>query len=175
VTLSREREIHTATSSLAPRLLLQSVFAAELVLPSRPLWLVSPWISDMEILDNRARQFASLCPDWPALMIRLSRVLETLLVRGGKLMVVTTETKPNRPFLDQISRLEQRFGQDFTLIFSENLHEKVFVGDRFSISGSMNLTYRGVYVNEEFLSYTCEPARVKERRLSLEARWSKVR
>ena len=73
----RDREIATTGAPLVPFDFLQSLFVAELIRPSRRLWISSPWISDVEIVDNRARQFGTLCPDWPATRIRLTRVLES--------------------------------------------------------------------------------------------------
>ena len=37
---------------------------AELLRPSTHLWIVSPWVSDVPLIDNRARQFGTLAPDW---------------------------------------------------------------------------------------------------------------
>ena len=44
----------SSTSNAEIRELLESLFAAELLSPSRCLWLVSPWLTDLELLDNRA-------------------------------------------------------------------------------------------------------------------------
>jgi hypothetical protein len=60
---SPSRDLHGPAQSRAVRDLLQSLFAAELISPSRKLWLFFAWISDVEILDNLARQFAVLEPD----------------------------------------------------------------------------------------------------------------
>ena len=69
------RDLHGPAQSRGVRDLFQSLFAAELINPSPKLWLFFAWISDVEILDNSARQFAALEPDWPAAPIRLSQVL----------------------------------------------------------------------------------------------------
>ncbi len=54
------RDLHGPAQSRAVRDLFQSLFAAELINPSPKLWLFFAWISDVEILDNSARQFAAL-------------------------------------------------------------------------------------------------------------------
>ena len=51
---------------------LQALFIGELLSPSTPLWIVTPWISDVVIVDNRAGRFAGLLPDMPTRMIRLA-------------------------------------------------------------------------------------------------------
>jgi hypothetical protein len=79
------RDLHGPAQSRAVRDLFQSLFIAELLAPSLKLWLFFAWISDVEIIDNSARQFAALEPDWPAAPIYLSQVLRTVLSRGVQL------------------------------------------------------------------------------------------
>ena len=40
--------------------LLAAMFAAEMVRPSACVWVVSPWISDVGLLDNAAGDFPAL-------------------------------------------------------------------------------------------------------------------
>ena len=61
-----ERDLHGPAQSRAVRDLFQCLLIAELFNPSPKLWLFFAWISDVEIIDNSARQFAALEPDWPA-------------------------------------------------------------------------------------------------------------
>ena len=49
-----------------PREFLESLFTAELLRPSRRLFLVSPWISDIAVIQNLGRRYASLDPTWEA-------------------------------------------------------------------------------------------------------------
>lgn len=51
---SRQRNTFTtqATSRAEIREMLEGIFVAELLVPSDSLWLVSPWITDIDILDN---------------------------------------------------------------------------------------------------------------------------
>jgi phosphatidylserine/phosphatidylglycerophosphate/cardiolipin synthase-like enzyme len=165
------RAIATVGSPLVPFDFLQSLFAAELLRPSSRLWISSPWVSDVEVVDNRARQFGSLCPDWPAARIRLSAVLATLLERGARIVLIVNEDKHNDDFVDKMRNLQEQYGNGLKIIRSANLHEKGIVGDHFRLTGSMNMTYRGVYVNEENLTYTSDPAEINERRITLEFRW----
>lgn len=166
-----ERQIATTGSPTVPIDFLQSIFVAELIRPSRCLWVSSPWISDIELIDNRARQFGTLCPDWPATRIRLSRVFETLLERGGNLAIVVNESRHNDEFINRMQPLKRIYDSLLRMFRSPHLHEKGVVGDWFSLTGSMNLTYSGVYVHQEHLVYTCDPSLVAERRISFENRW----
>src|SRR5690242_14504935 len=69
--------------------LLQMVFGAEFILPSRCLWLVSAWVTDVPVLDNRTGAFSSVEPRWPRAQVRLSRVLLALAERGTTVHVAT--------------------------------------------------------------------------------------
>jgi phosphatidylserine/phosphatidylglycerophosphate/cardiolipin synthase-like enzyme len=166
-----DRDIATRGSALVPQDFLQSLFVAELLWPSQRLWISSPWISDVELIDNTARQFSSLNPDWPAARIRLSAVLAALLERGAEVILITNRSPHNEDFFARMAPLERLYGKRLRIIKAANLHEKGILSDTFTLNGSMNLTYGGVYCNEEYLIYRCDPARVAERRVTLEDRW----
>ena len=55
----------------------------ELLLPSRDLWLVSAWISDVPVVDNSGGQFATVAPEWPRSRIRLVPVLPAEAADGA--------------------------------------------------------------------------------------------
>lgn len=46
--------------------LMQNLLVTELLVPSRQLWVLSPWISDIDVIDNTAGQFKSVLPGLPA-------------------------------------------------------------------------------------------------------------
>src|SRR3954469_12000861 len=96
---SPDRDLQTAGSLLVPADFLQSLFIAELLSPSRRLWISSAWVSDLELIDNTARQFATLVPDWPTARVRLSGVLRALVERGSQVVVVTNLAASNEDFL----------------------------------------------------------------------------
>jgi len=123
------------------------------------------------MIDNRARQFGSLCPDWSASRIRLIQLLEALLERGAQITIIVNDSPHNNEFVSLIQPLCRIYASELRIIRSPELHEKGIVGDWFSLTGSMNLTYNGVYVNQEHLAFTCNRERVVERRLSFQHRW----
>ncbi len=151
-----------------PAELLQSVFAAELIEPSDPLWIVSPWITDLEVIDNEGGRFSALSPDWPNARIRLVSVLSTLVNRGGSVTIVTTDDTHND---DLEQKLDAEGLDELRLIRRSALHMKGIVGRGFALEGSMNLTYNGVHRNEERLIYRTDPAKVSEIRIEFEQRW----
>jgi hypothetical protein len=146
------------------RELLQIIFAAELLAPSRSLWLVSPWIRDIPILDNTTGSFLALCPDFPLTEVRLSLVLRQLLARGSQLVIAARPDPGNTQVYDSLRGI----GSDDGLIFLERseLHAKGIVGGAFSLIGSMNLTYNGLDRLTEMLNFETNRAAVDQLRLS---------
>jgi hypothetical protein len=166
-----ERDLYSPGSPTVPAAFLESLFVSECLHPSERLWITSAWISDIEVVDNSARQFASLDSAWPAAKVRLTAVLSTILGQSADVVVVTNTSSANRPFMERMEALKPVHGSRLHLIRAANLHEKGILGERFMLDGSMNLTYHGVYINEEHLIYRTDPAKVAERRRVLEARW----
>src|SRR3981081_2843853 len=89
------------------RELLQIIFSAELLSPSRCLWLVSPWLRDVPVLDNTTGSFMSLCPEFPRAEVRLSRVLRELLARGSQVVIATRPDSGNRQVIDGIGETDK--------------------------------------------------------------------
>jgi hypothetical protein len=166
-----QRDVHTPGTTLVPGDLLQSIVVAELLRPSRPLWIVSPWISDVALVDNSARQFGAISPEWPAAPVRLTTVLTTLLERSGSVVIAVNFSPHNDELLRRLQPLQEEHGAALRVLRGATLHEKGIVGEHFVLDGSMNLTYNGVHVNDEHLLYRTDPAQVAERRLSLERHW----
>jgi hypothetical protein len=168
---SPSRDLHGPAQSRAIRDLLQSLFVAELISPSPKLWLFFAWISDVEIIDNSARQFAALEPDWPAAPIRLSEVLRALLSRGVRLHLVIREHGHNDYFIARLQTLRARYGDLVKWTIEKNFHAKGLLGADYFLSGSMNLTLNGISINGEHLVLRTDPAAVAEQFLQLETQW----
>lgn len=151
--------------------LLQSLFIAELLKPSRRLWLAFGWISDVEILDNRSRQFGTINPDWPATNIRLSTVLNSLIERKGSVAIILRDVEHNRIFVEKLKPIKYLFPDRLHIVLETDVHEKGILGDDFLLSGSMNLTFNGITVNDEHLTLRTDRASVEEWRLVLEQKW----
>ncbi|KPF54095.1 hypothetical protein IP65_09865 [Novosphingobium sp. AAP1] len=165
------RDLHGPTQSRAVRDLFQSLFVAELIHPSPKLWLFFAWISDVEIIDNSAREFAALEPDWPAAPIRLSQVLRALLARGVELRLVIRVDGHNDYFIARLQTLKARYGDQIKWTVEKSFHAKGLLGADYFLSGSMNLTLNGVSINGEHLVLRTDPAAVAEQSIELESRW----
>ncbi len=165
------RDLHGPEQARGVRDLLQSLFAAELISPSRTLWLFFAWISDVEVLDNSARRFAAMEPDWPASPIRLSQVLRALLGRGTHVKLIIREHGHNEYFIARLLQLKDRFGDQVKWIVEKDFHAKGLLGDDYFLSGSMNLTFNGISVNGEHLVLRTDPAAIAEQAEQLALQW----
>src|SRR5262245_49060058 len=74
--------------------LLGALFSAELISPSICLWLVSPWISDVDIIDNTAGTYPALSR-YGRRPVRLAEILVTLAGEGTRVVVATTSDNHN--------------------------------------------------------------------------------
>lgn len=151
--------------------LLQTLFVAELLHPSRCLWLVSPWVSDIQLLDNRAGDLESLEPDWSPHPVRLSQVLLRLARAGTLVVVAVRDNGDSDDLLHHLHHLFEEHGVGDLLRASahHDLHHKGLAADDFSLAGSMNLTYNGVHIHDEKVRLTTHRAEVDQARLDLHA------
>lgn len=157
----------TQTTSRAEiRELLEGVFVAELLVPSESIWLVSPWISDIDILDNRCGQFSSLVPTWGLRRIRLSEIFAHIMSQS-RVHIVTRPDSHNHTFLRKMSDLSRASddSENLHVTIRETLHLKGLLGQDYYLSGSMNLTYNGVEVNHEGVSLDRSPESIAGARI----------
>jgi phosphatidylserine/phosphatidylglycerophosphate/cardiolipin synthase-like enzyme len=168
------RDLSGPGQAAAIRDLLQAIFISELVLPSKPLWITSGWISDIEFLDNTARAFGCLQPDWPAAPIRLSSVIEAIVLRGGEVRLIVRQVDHNDSFLDRLAGVRRRYGHAAEWRTDPSFHAKGLLGDDFLLEGSMNFTRSGLLVNDERVTYRTDRAGIAQRRVELEERWERL-
>ncbi len=168
---ARSRIIHTRASTRQLPDLLQILFTAELLSPSACLWLVSPWVSDIPLIDNRSNGFLSLEPGWAHTQVTLSQVLGKLLELGTTVHIATRPDDHNDAFLDRMRRIAEPEGLPLMLHSAQELHEKGILGDGFYLSGSMNFTFSGISLNEEAVHYSVDPAFIAENRILFTSRW----
>lgn len=143
----------------------------ELLSPSRPLWLISAWISDVEILDNTAGGFEAIAPDWPRAPIRLSAVLTRIVEVGGSIFVGMGSDPHNEMFVEKLRGIRGLAPDRVRWAVAEELHQKCLCGDRFALRGSMNVTWNGLNANEEQMTLTTTVADVRRLQLELADRW----
>ncbi len=149
--------------------LLESLLAIELLIPGPELWLVSPWITDVPILDNRSGGYSGLDPTWPKRHLTLAELLSHILERNTEtcLSVITrpSEESSTARFCDRLKNLIGLSGNLSRLRLCddrENLHTKGLISDQFALSGSMNFTNNGISVLEETVQLQIDEQTVAE-------------
>jgi phosphatidylserine/phosphatidylglycerophosphate/cardiolipin synthase-like enzyme len=170
------RSLRTSALSSREELadILQALFVAELLTPSTPIWIVTPWISDVVVLDNRSGLFTGLLPDLPRRPIRLAEVLVNQLQRGGTVVIACRPDDHNRSFLEQLQASVAADGETSGRLlcrYSSELHEKGILSGKVLLSGSMNLTYNGIRRLEESILITDDTDSVARARHAYEDRW----
>ena len=149
--------------------LLESILAVELLSPGIELWLVSPWITDVPVLDNRAGSYSGLDPAWPKRHISLAELLGNLLERSPdtKISVVTrpSEDSSTARFCERLRIIVGLSGNIDRLNLNdrrENLHTKGLICDQVALSGSMNFTNNGISVLEETVQFQIDEQTVSQ-------------
>ncbi|AKJ69613.1 hypothetical protein ABW99_16765 [Pandoraea thiooxydans] len=138
--------------------LLQSMFVAEVLQPGDEIWIVSPWISNVVLIDNRSGSFDAINPEWGRREIRLADVLVTLMNHGTKVRIVTRNDDSNDTFLSRISDAAREHGLEdqVAIHIHDQLHTKGILLTRCLLMGSMNLTYNGMVINDEWVEFSLD-------------------
>lgn len=133
--------------------LISSAFCLALLAKEQedPIYLVSPWITDFPLLENSFGQFSSLLPENGDKCIILFSDYLSALPKSKKVRIITRKDRFSQYFLAQKSltskaNIEARFSDSAE-------HEKGILTPLFYIFGSMNLTYSGVEINGEKITY----------------------
>ena len=139
---------------------LQTIFVAELLAPSRELWLVSPWITNIQVIDDSSGRFRILNESGRSGM-HLADILARLQ-RGGARVVVVTRPQESSAFLSAL-RHASRTGEanSLEIIEKDTLHAKGLVGDHYCVWGSMNFTWSGTSRWDELIE-VADGAKVHE-------------
>ena len=168
--MSVTRKIYkgAVTSQHAVKEVLTMVFAQELLAPSKEVFIVAPWISNVIIFDSTIGQYATLNPEWAKREIRLAEVLTAIAANGTTLHIHTRPDDHNKVFR---RRVQESLGDagllDQLLWIDRNalLHTKGIWTDRVLIDGSMNLTESGVALNEEAVTVSFDPKQIAAARV----------
>ena len=157
--------------------LLQSLFALEAAAPSKVLWMVSAWISDIPVIDNRDASFTDVGRSWGMRWIRLSEVLVALASQGTEVVVVTNTDAANHGFIHRLHALASEAGVSDLVVTSQrqDLHAKGLLGDDFHLHGSMNFTHNGVRVLAEDVVFEVDSDHVHRAQLEYLDKYGPVR
>ena len=157
----------TGASTL--RELLQTMFIAEMLHTGGTLWIVSPWVSNIVLIDNRSGNFDSINPEWGRREVRLAELLTALMARGSKVVLVTRDIETNKSLVSSLREEAGRQGlEDYlVLVLRDELHTKGILFSRSMLVGSMNLTYNGLEINDESIEFCIDAEDIARTRLEL--------
>lgn len=144
--------------------LLTHMFIAEFMKPSTEFWIISPWISDVNIIDNTSSNFDVLNPDWKGRYIKLSEIIIKILSHGTNMFIITRQDHHNETFLNLIGNkaIEEGLTERLITRKRELIHSKGILSEHGCLSGSMNITIKGLQFNEENIDYITDPLVVNE-------------
>jgi len=154
---------------------LKETLAALLVglsISPQPLWLVSPWVSDFDLLDNRNGDWGNVNPSWGNRMVTFSELLVLAVRSGCELNLVTNTDEMNIRFYEKV---KNSLGENDSFVWDsfETLHTKGLLSNSFFLSGSMNFTYSGTNRNDEQIQLTDNPDQLLEVRLEFQERYGR--
>jgi hypothetical protein len=142
------------------REVLGSLMASLVVVPDK-IYLVSPWLTDFFLLDNRSGFWDAIEPSWGSREIRFSELIATAVNNGSSLRVVVNNDGKSQSFINHFENM-LGFNADYKLLKSQPLHTKGILTRSFFLKGSMNYTASGASLNEEHLTLTCDPTQISE-------------
>ena len=162
---------NATAAQTAVRDVLTIVFSAELLAPSRDVFIVAPWISNIVVFDNRLGQYDSLNPEWGKREIRLIDVVVALSSSGTSVHIHTRPETHNRPFERKLREALEDAGVADKCIWAQHahLHTKGLLTDRMLIDGSMNLTERGVGLNDETVNVCFDSTDIASARIHFDS------
>ncbi|MFS9547310.1 phospholipase D-like domain-containing protein DpdK [Klebsiella pneumoniae] len=153
---------------------LREVLSAQfcgLILYPELIWLISPWISDFDIIDNRGGQWSFLDPSWGARMISFQELLATAANNGCPLRIVTRPDTRNKVFVERLlARLSPDHDVQYT--YHENLHAKDMLTKNFLLRGSMNYTWSGANLNDEHLLFSTNKTIISDTLIELSGQYT---
>lgn len=173
------RDVWSHGSGSALRDLLSSGLAALLMAPSdaQPAYFSSPWMSDFPLLPNEYGDFLSLFPDFAEdKSIRFSDYLRRLSQKRP--VRIVTVRNPSSDYFAKSPALQGTCDVQFRYA-PEAYHEKGILAPAFYVEGSMNITYSGIYVRGEKITYhsgaeTAVKAKIGKAYLEFNRRWDQL-
>jgi phosphatidylserine/phosphatidylglycerophosphate/cardiolipin synthase-like enzyme len=149
--------------------LVGSIFALELFAPSRDLFLISPWLSDVPIIRNGQADVRALVPELAIGDIWLSVLLRRLAIKGTTIRVITRTEGHNAT--DEFVR---QLPDAIEVRRHDPLHAKGLISDHAYVSGSMNFTFSGLHLNDEMVDLKTAPADVGKALLEAQRYWESI-
>ena len=121
------------------------------------LSLISPWLSNIPLIDNRFGQFRALASERNKTKLHLGDILTLLAARRTQVRILyrTPTNETTRQFVESLQNVD-----NIECRAKHDLHEKGLITSHFYVHGSMNFTYAGVNINDESVEITKDEATI---------------
>jgi hypothetical protein len=146
---------------------LHSIFALELMSPSPEVYLISPLISNIPLINNRFGQFRVAMGDNEEDELHLATILSILANRGSKVRIIYYPHSQTEEFLHLLP-------PDIDFRGSKTLHKNGLITKHCYLRGSMNFTYSGVNLNDEEVEFTTDATDVSYALIEAQQRWEEL-
>lgn len=144
-----------------------------LTLSPDQIWLVSAWVTDFDLLDNRSGSWDWIEPSWGHRYVTFSELLIAAVESGCELSFVTNSDVLNDKFFNRL-KSGITSARSLTRVVDDDdriLHIKGLLCSSFFLAGSMNFTYSGVHRNAERIVLQLEPDKIAEAKLEFHGRY----
>lgn len=166
--MSSSRLIHSYGGSQTLTDYLLSLFLIEMIQPSAELYVTAPFLSNAPFLKNYEQQYEAMFPFAKGNTIYFTDILEMIAWKGTSIRIICD---PQREETKSVLAALQGKAE---FRFLENNHDKGIVSENFYLHGSMNFTYRGLYVNHESVRVTDDASEVRKAMLIARHRWQEA-
>jgi len=162
------RTIRSHTGNVTLKDSLASIFSLEAALPSKEIYLISPFLSNSPIIQNSLEEYTDLFPFAKEKVIYLSDILNMLAWKGANVRIICD------PERIETRRFIKNLNKDIEIKKLNNNHEKGLITSHIYLHGSMNFTYRGININGENVRMTSNRTEVNQALMSAQARWKEA-
>jgi phosphatidylserine/phosphatidylglycerophosphate/cardiolipin synthase-like enzyme len=141
-----------------------------LIMNPDKIWLVSAWVTDFDLLDNRSGHWDIIQPSWGLRYVTFSELLVAAVESGCQLNFVSNRRESNEPFY---MKLKLALGNSELLkrLSVDTVHTKGLLCSSFFFKGSMNYTYSGTHINDELNTLTIDSDEIAETQLEFKSRY----
>lgn len=145
--------------------------------PKSVIWISSPWISDFLVVDDPSLPYKQVSSWWCKPRIYFSDALASVVnVGGAKIHIVLRSDTDTHSFSNHrfLERLKQKVIEPGLVRYAEydDVHIKGLVTDNLRITGSMNFTFSGTSINDEWVQVDSIPSQISEMRLTMESQYA---
>ena len=152
------RDIHSRDGGKKVRDLLCSFFSILLLgaESTRPIYLISPWLSDFKLLDNAFGQFKDLFRHKTNFAEQPYILFSEMLIEVSNRLQIHIITWPDDTSKVFVNNFESAKHIQVKFEKAKKDHQKGLLTELFYFEGSMNFTYSGICRNNEKI--TCNAA-----------------